>query len=201
MFKTFNPYKILQMLYYLQSKTPNKSEKYSYMYLLKLLFLADRLHIRSYGVPISFTRYVAMKNGPVSSETKDMLLLEFSFFFDMSEKDKQFVKDNIIKLDEYNREIKKQKETLLSESVKETLKFSIDKFGKFDRFQLSEITHDYPEWKKIEKNQDMSLCDFFDNPDLSEATAISLYFKGKDPFAEDEKFLLEMKKQCKQLYE
>jgi len=201
MFKTFNPYKILQILYYLQSKTPNKKAKYNYMYLLKLFFLAERLHVRRYGIPISFTRYIAMEYGPVSSETKDILLSKLSFLFTMTEKDKQFVKDNIKKLDEYDRKIKRQEQNLLSKSILEALDFAINKFGKFEEFQLSEITHDYPEWKKIEKNCDMSLCDFFDNPDLSKAEVINFYFKGKDPFAEDEKFLLEMKEQCKQLYE
>lgn len=198
MLKTFNPHKILQILYYLQNNVSGK-KRYNYMYLLKLLFLAERLHIRRYGVPMSFTRYVAMKDGPVSSETKDILLSEFSFFYDMTKQEKQLLRNNVEKVNDYQRKIKKQKQNLLSKSEVEALDFSIKKFGKFDQFVLSNITHDYPEWKKVERNSNMSLYDFFDDPDLEKAEAIKFYLK-KDPFEEDKDFLREMKKQCRKLY-
>src|SRR5262249_34072379 len=37
---------------------------------LKLLFFADRYHLRKYGRPVSECEYFAMKNGPVASEAK-----------------------------------------------------------------------------------------------------------------------------------
>ncbi|GAI80273.1 unnamed protein product, partial [marine sediment metagenome] len=39
----------------------------------------------------------------------------------------------------------------LSKSDKDALDFAVEHFGSFDQFQLAEITHDYPEWKKFEK--------------------------------------------------
>src|SRR5437016_8911438 len=39
---------------------------------LKLLFFADRYHLRKYGRPLSDCAYFAMKNGPVGSEAKNI---------------------------------------------------------------------------------------------------------------------------------
>ncbi len=39
---------------------------------LKLMYLADRYHIRMYGRLISNSRYVAMEYGPVPSESKEI---------------------------------------------------------------------------------------------------------------------------------
>ena len=40
---------------------------------VKLLYLADREHLREFGRPISFDRYVAMENGPVASYAYDVM--------------------------------------------------------------------------------------------------------------------------------
>ena len=39
---------------------------------LKLVFFADRYHLRLYGRPITNDRYLAMKYGPVASSCKDL---------------------------------------------------------------------------------------------------------------------------------
>ncbi len=48
-------------------------ERMSYMRLLKLLYLADRRMMRETGSPITFDRVVAMKHGPVLSETYSLI--------------------------------------------------------------------------------------------------------------------------------
>src|SRR5438270_13824448 len=45
-------------------------ESINKMKALKLLFFADRYHLRKYGRPVSDCSYFAMKNGPVASEAK-----------------------------------------------------------------------------------------------------------------------------------
>lgn len=40
---------------------------------VKLLYLADREHLRRFGRPITFDKYVAMKFGPVGSAAYDWL--------------------------------------------------------------------------------------------------------------------------------
>src|SRR5437870_12880806 len=39
---------------------------------LKLLFFADRYHLRKYGRPVTDCAYFAMKHGPVASEAKNV---------------------------------------------------------------------------------------------------------------------------------
>jgi hypothetical protein len=43
----------------------------------KSIFLADVSHLNKYGRPITFDNYVAMKDGPVPSTTRDVLQPEF----------------------------------------------------------------------------------------------------------------------------
>ncbi|MDR0977586.1 MAG: SocA family protein [Endomicrobium sp.] len=70
----FSIRKILQALFYLQTKVPKDNEsRQNIMYLLKLMFFADRYHLRHFGFVASGDKYFAMKNGPVASGTKDVL--------------------------------------------------------------------------------------------------------------------------------
>src|SRR2546430_15478316 len=47
-------------------------ESLNKMKALKLLFFADRYHLRKYGPPVSDCAYFAMKHGPVASEAKNV---------------------------------------------------------------------------------------------------------------------------------
>jgi hypothetical protein len=69
-------------------------------------------------------------------------------------------------------------------------------YGKYDQFDLSEISHDYPEWKKYEndikessgkKPHEMSFIDFFDNPET--LTKSNEFGIKDDPFKEEASFL------------
>ena len=41
---------------------------------------------------------------------------------------------------------------MLSETDKLSLNFVLDKFAKYEKWDLVNLTHNYPEWKKHEKN-------------------------------------------------
>lgn len=179
----FQVHKALQILYYLQSKANNATEKYYYLYLLKLFFFADRFHIRHYGFPIIDTRYMAQKLGPVSSELCD--LLKKTNWLQVSETEKKEIEKNIKKISENERTILPQSQDLLSESNIEALDFAIKNFSKLDRWTLSDITHDYPEWKSSREDGDMDYLDFFKNVDVENTKYLSRHFKS-DPFEMDE---------------
>jgi len=49
------------------------------MSVLKLFWIADKLFKRNYAMPLCESSYVAMKNGPVSSELRNVIELERSF--------------------------------------------------------------------------------------------------------------------------
>jgi uncharacterized phage-associated protein len=166
------------------------------MYLLKMMFFADRYHIRHFGFVASGDNYIAMKNGPVASATYDILLKKMPHQANLAEK---ALLEDILVVSEYEVEIAKQEIDELSESFMQSLDFAIETYGNYEEFELSDITHDYPEWKKHEatikqevvKRVPMDFKDFFDNPldlECSKKQGIKT-----DPFADDKDFLQTLK--------
>lgn len=68
---TYNDERIVQVLDYLASGVPGK--RLSKLTALKLVYLADRYHLRKYAAPILWDTYYAMKYGPVASRTKALI--------------------------------------------------------------------------------------------------------------------------------
>ena len=64
----FREEKVAQMAAYLLQK---RGGRMAYIKLMKLLYLADREYMISYGDSMSGDRAVSMKNGPVLSQTYD----------------------------------------------------------------------------------------------------------------------------------
>ena len=143
--------------------------------LIKLIWAADRYHIRKYGRLVTEDAYYAMAHGPVSSLALDIAQLtewefnsaEYNFLdklFNYDKKDTWVEHDAIID------------EDYLSDTDKEALEFAWNTFGNYDAFYLADtISHYYPEWKKLEKNFSDKTSpkrsvkidneDFFNNPD------------------------------------
>jgi hypothetical protein len=181
--------RILQALYYIQSKAPSSNpDRFDILYLLKMIFFSDRYHLRNYGITATGDNYYAMKRGPVASATFDLLKGRY-------EKHSSAIQG----IDEYNVRIKPQEKDELSKSFKEAIDFALKEFGDFDKEKLSNISHCYPEWKKhekkllrIAKSVQMNEMDFFENPNDS-------YFKefGKkcDPFKEEDEEFLALRKE------
>lgn len=63
--------KIVQVLHYLISRVADDTA--DKLHLLKLVFLADRYHLRKYAQMITGDVYYAMPKGPVASRTLDIL--------------------------------------------------------------------------------------------------------------------------------
>lgn len=189
--------KLLQTLHYIQKRSDNNCDRYSYMYLLKMLYFSDRHHMRHYGFTISSDEYRAMKLGPVAIGTFDVLKKQMPKYANSAEF--ELLCDSVIGVDEYSVIIKPLGEDELSKSNEDSLQFSLNNFGHFNQFELSGISHDYPEWKKYQSkikealsvgkktSFPISTCDFFDNPD----TIPHLNKLGikEDPFKEDDEFL------------
>jgi uncharacterized phage-associated protein len=164
------------------------------MYLLKLIFFADRYHIRHFGFVASGDKYFAMKNGPVASAIKDIMQGKMPSCANSTE---LCLLNKVKQISEYEIIIEAQKDDELSESFKQALDFAVKTYGKYTQFQLSDISHDYPEWKKHEKEisnggrAEMSFVDFFENP--KSLTKSKRYGIKKDPFKDDIKFLKALK--------
>ena len=160
----FNYRKATQSLVFFAQQSGGTIDK---LKALKLVYLADRYHLRKYGRPITNDEYFAMPYGPVASGVKD--IAEFSDF--LGEKERTYAAQYLTKAKgHYIGTTQPLQGDALSESEIEALSFAWETFGHYAQFELSEITHKYPEWKKHEQNLQsytrlkMNLEDFLDDP-------------------------------------
>ena len=180
--------KLLQALYYLQSKATS-ADKTNRVYLLKMLFMTDRYHLRHFGITATNDNYYAMKLGPVASKSFDILKNNYK---NINSAEIPYLSD-VVEISEHDVLINPQEQDELSESFREALDFALREFGSYGWSELSEISHCYPEWKKHEKDlpsntrMTMNIQDFFDNPDNDDCFAE--FGIKEDPFKEDEEFL------------
>lgn len=115
---------------------------------IKLIYLADRLHLRKYGRPIVGDVYWAMKLGPVGSKTKKAAEL------DLPSATLSYTKKYIKPTDDKKHSFVSIKETdlnVFSKTDIECLEAVNDTFSDRDQFELAELTHKYPEWPKYGK--------------------------------------------------
>lgn len=116
---------------------------------LKLVFFADRYHLRKFGRPITNDEYLAMNFGPVASGAKD--LAEFSEF--LSDEERDYAARYLHRDDRDPHAYGSHADldaSALSTSDVEALEFAWNAFGRVEKFRLAEITHAYPEWKRHE---------------------------------------------------
>ncbi len=140
----FNYKKSVQALNLLANKSGGTLNK---MKAIKLIWLADRLHLRNYGRSITGDLYYALPNGPVPSATRDVL--ENSNFIEDTATD--YASEYISEIDKYNyRALIQGNYKVFSQSDIDTLEIVFDKFGHLDHFALSDLSHFFPEWKKHE---------------------------------------------------
>src|SRR3569833_2759794 len=68
-----NIQKILEAVLFLLREAANADLRLTQYDIVKSVFIADLFHLEKYGRPISFDNYAAMENGPVPSETYNLL--------------------------------------------------------------------------------------------------------------------------------
>jgi len=165
----FNHKKAVQTLAYFAQKEGGVINK---MKAFKLIWLSDRLHLRKYGRPILNDVYFALPKGPIPSSTKD--LADNSDYLADSERE---LREQV--LEDAGRYTIKSKievqKNVFSESDLEVMSLVYANFGNLDEFTLSELSHEYPEWKKFEKSLqvgnssrfEMNYQDFFENNENS----------------------------------
>jgi len=189
----FNIEKIVQTFYYIQKYTQTKSK----LELVKYLFFSDRIHLREHFALISLDRYMALENGPVASNSLDVLNKKTEYLSNFKENELKYM-DNIKFNSKAERIILEIGFDLLSKNEMQSLDKAMELFlGK----ELVEISHDYPEWKRykelfdqhITSSEIIEMEDFFKNPTIDDSPAINKYFKGVDPLYKDNEYLNEAK--------
>lgn len=179
----FKKHKAVTLLLYLAHKGGGKLNK---MKALKLVWLADRYHLRKYGRTITGDKYVAMEYGTVPSSVKDII------------EGKRGLKTDGIALVgrlEYQATAYPDLDNL-SDSDQEAMDLVIEKYFKQDQFDLSQLSHEFPEWLRYKEQLQvrksaypMVMDDFFKNVDDS-----------KGLFVDDEEFLNQSKEMFHEFY-
>jgi uncharacterized phage-associated protein len=159
--------KATQALNLLAKKKDGRINK---MKAIKLIYLADRLHLRKYGRTIVGDVYWAMKLGPVGSRAKNIAELT-NVPVEVLAYAKKYIKPADAKKQSY-ASIKAPDFRVFSKSDLECLEAVYARFSDKDQFELAELTHKFPEWEKHEdeimvkgkKRIKMSYDDFFADP-------------------------------------
>lgn len=166
--------KIIQVLNYIIKKS---GDSINYMKALKLLYLADRLHLRRYGRLITGDTLVAMKNGMLGSIAKDIVIINKNLPYVVY----NYAEDKLKRdLDKYLISSNFDDMSNLSETDTECVDEVINKLGNKDEFELAKLTHDLPEWERhqytIEKKEKLvvqvNIDDLFGSTDNSELNKI-----------------------------
>ncbi len=194
---SFNYEKVLQAVAYLQKINPDNT---GYLKIVKLIYLADRYHLRYYGCTFTNDKFVAMRNGPAGSNTANVVGLNLDFL-DTHEIEEI---EKVLKRDNNTIQVTLEQNDLLSKSAIKALEFANSNFGNISLGDLIELAHEYPEWKRHflffkkhpESKQDINIVDMFDNPEISESPNLGIFFSGKDPFEMPSDLLHDVKQDC-----
>lgn len=135
---------------------------------LKLMWAAERFHLRTNGLTIINDDFFAMKLGPVPSFTKDMA----EGCNSLSEEESEYRNEVLQNVSEYSYKSNRAfDDSFFSKNGIVAMEKSYSAFGKYDGFELADITHLYPEWSKfshlipsVTSRADMDYLDFFNNP-------------------------------------
>lgn len=142
----FNFQKCVQILNFFAVKEGGIMNK---MKALKLVWLSDRYHLRQYGRTITEDTYYALKNGPVASATRDVLEGQ-QFIEDIAT---EYAANFISQVSKYEfKSLKDIDYDVFSQSDIEVIELIYSEYGSYDKFKISEFSHDFPEWKKYESS-------------------------------------------------
>lgn len=140
----FNYRKAVQALNYLACNNGGTLNK---MKAIKMIWLADRLHIRKYGRSITGDEYYAVPFGPIPSATRDILECNPMAGDLASEYAKDFIKGD----KKYTfKSLKDPELKVFSQTDIQIINTIIENFNHREEFELSKYSHTFPEWKKYE---------------------------------------------------
>lgn len=136
--------KIIQALAYLASKQPNM--RIANMKAFKLLWLADRYHLRQYGRTVTGDTYYAMPKGVVPSDAKHILDGKATVM-----KPFECSLENIISpgVRSYTL-VGEPNMKVFSKTDKDALDKVLGLYNGMSADELSQLSHKFPEWKEYE---------------------------------------------------
>lgn len=132
--------KIIQALVYLANRQPEKMLDNMKAY--KLLWLADRYHLRQTGRTITGDAYYAMPFGIVPSDAKCLLENEKTKL----RNPKGYKNKYLVVGDHQYKAIAEPDLQVFSESDQNALDKVLELYNGYNALQLSDLSHKFPEW-------------------------------------------------------
>lgn len=140
---TFNYKKSVQALNYLAVL---EGGAINYMKALKLIWLSDRYHLRNHGRTITGDKYFALKNGPVASFTKNIIDNKH-----LTEEQIEY-SSSFVCVEGYSLSSNSEPNTkVFSQKELEVINTVFDNYKSMNEFEISEFSHNFPEWKQYEE--------------------------------------------------
>lgn len=177
-----NSFKFKKAVQALNFFAQKEGGKINYMKAGKLVYLADRAHLRTYGRTITNDTYVAMKMGSVPSKTKDIILKSQWFEKEIIEYSNNFLSEPekfmISGLNEVDNRVFSNTDLKILEDI-------YNYYGDKDQYSLSYYSHHFPEWTKFQKELEAE-------PGKSFSIELDDFFKDglkDEPFSQSKELL------------
>jgi len=119
--------------------------------LVKLMYLADKYHVMSYGRTITDDAFLALEHGPAGSQTIDILEYDKYVLGDYLKMAMGLVKKGRGHCYFVGDKCNPESFDMLSASDVEALDFVINNFGKMDKWAIVAYTHQLKEWKRFKR--------------------------------------------------
>lgn len=129
--------KIIETILYINER----KRGLDHYHILKIIYLADKEHVKRYGRPISFDNFQALKFGPIPTTTYDLLkaaLLGGELPFSTKKLSTKHIVINVAH--------RKSNLDYLSESDIEILNETISRYGDYTFNELKNLTHKDKAW-------------------------------------------------------
>jgi len=121
--------------------------KLKYLKLIKLIYIVDREALKEHGYALTGDAYFSLPHGPIVSEIQDLITDDPEFV------DSDYWKD-YIKTSENDVELVETPEfDALSPIANRLVEKVDDEFGGYNRWELRDITHNFPEWEDPGKSR------------------------------------------------
>lgn len=157
------------------------SRQLNTMAVLKLLYISDRESLRERGYPLTGDDHYALEYGPVPSRIYDLTKTERNYRFKTGDNERW---EEFFETDGYNLLIRKDPGTdELTEYEKRKLREIVSEHDDLSQFDLSDFTHEFPEWKKNDpgnSSRPISLRDILNAIGRSEDVKQIYLMKGED---------------------
>jgi len=157
----YKPEVAVNTLLYLCHKAEKAGQHLSFMQIAKLLFYADKIHLKRYGRPITGDIYIKMEHGPNPSSIYDYL---------KDVRSRHSLRDEFIQVKlepnlphapiPYISPLKDTDMSVFSDSDLEILEEVFVKYGNMTAKQLRELSHREKAWQEAE--MEMAYEDFLD---------------------------------------